>query len=207
MSKQPGLMANDTLLAVTTLSFDIAGLELFLPLAVGAKLVIASREAAADGNLLLSRIIGSGASVMQATPVTWKLLIEAGWEGKPALKVLCGGEAFPRDLANELVRRAQSVWNMYGPTETTIWSSTIEVKTGDGPVPVGPPIDNTQFYVLDRLNNLVPMGVAGELHIGGDGLARGYFHRPELTAEKFIGDPFRPTSAPACTRPAIWSAA
>ncbi len=191
MSKKPGLKASDTLLAVTTLSFDIAGLELFLPLAVGAKLVIASREAAADGNLLLSRIVASGATVMQATPVTWKLLIEAGWEGKPALKVLCGGEAFPRDLVNELVRRAQSVWNMYGPTETTIWSSTMEVRTGDGAVPVGPPIDNTQFYVLDRFQQLVPIGVAGELHIGGDGLARGYFHRPELTAEKFVSDPFR----------------
>jgi amino acid adenylation domain-containing protein len=191
MSKRPGLKANDTLLAVTTLSFDIAGLELFLPLAVGAKLVIASREAAADGNLLLSRIVSSGTTVMQATPVTWKLLIEAGWEGKPALKVLCGGEAFPRDLANELVRRAQSVWNMYGPTETTIWSSTLEVKAGDGPVPIGPPIDNTQFYVLDAAQQLVPIGVAGELYIGGDGLARGYFHRPELTAEKFVADPFR----------------
>ncbi len=191
MSKKPGLTANDTLLAVTTLSFDIAGLELFLPLAAGATLVIASREAAADGNLLLSRIVSSGATVMQATPVTWKLLIEAGWEGKPALKVLCGGEAFPRDLANELARRAQSVWNMYGPTETTIWSSTLEVTTGDGPVPIGPPIDNTQFYVLDAANQLVPIGVAGELHIGGDGLARGYFHRPELTAERFVPDPFR----------------
>ena len=131
---------------------------------------------------------------MQATPVTWKLLIEAGWEGKPALKVLCGGEAFPRDLANELVRRAHSVWNMYGPTETTIWSSTLEVKAGEEPVPIGPPIDNTQFYVLDAAQQLVPIGVAGELHIGGDGLARGYFHRPELTAEKFVFDPFRPNT-------------
>ena len=195
MAKKPGLKSNDTLVAVTTLSFDIAGLELFLPLAVGAKLVIASREAAADGNLLLSRIVSSEATVMQATPVTWKLLIEAGWEGKPALKVLCGGEAFPRDLANELVRRAQSVWNMYGPTETTIWSSTLEVKAGEGPVPIGPPIDNTQFYVLDAANQLVPIGVAGELHIGGDGLARGYFHRPELTAEKFVSDPFTSNSS------------
>lgn len=191
MSKKPGLTASDTLLAVTTLSFDIAGLELFLPLAMGAKLVIASREAAADGNLLLARLSSSGATVMQATPITWKLLLEAGWEGKPPLKVLCGGEAFPRDLANELVRRAQSVWNMYGPTETTIWSSTLEVKAGEGPVPIGPPIDNTQFYVLDADNQLVPVGVAGELHIGGDGLARGYFHRDELTVEKFIPDPFQ----------------
>jgi amino acid adenylation domain-containing protein len=195
MSKKPGLAPNDVLVAVTTLSFDIAGLELFLPLAMGATLVIASREAAADGNLLMARLNSCGATVMQATPVTWKLLIEAGWDGKPALKALCGGEAFPRDLANELVRRAQSVWNMYGPTETTIWSSTIEVKAGEGPVPIGPPIDNTQFYVLDKNNQPVPIGVAGELHIGGDGLARGYFHRPELTAEKFIADPFRGESA------------
>ena len=199
MSKKPKLEANDTLLAITTLSFDIAGLELFLPLAVGAKLVIASREAVADGNLLLSRIVSSGATVMQATPVTWRLLIEAGWDGKPALKVLCGGETFPRDLANELVRRARSVWNMYGPTETTIWSSTIEVTAGEGPVPIGPPIDNTQFYVLDAAQRLVPIGVAGELYIGGDGLARGYFHRPELTAEKFVPDPFElnPRSNPS----------
>jgi len=191
MSKKPGFAASDVLVAVTTLSFDIAGLELFLPLAMGATLVIASREAAADGNLLMARLNSCGATVMQATPVTWKLLIEAGWEGKPALKALCGGEAFPRDLANELARRAQSVWNMYGPTETTIWSSTIEVKAGEGTVPIGPPIDNTQFYVLDKNNQPVPIGVAGELHIGGDGLARGYFRRLELTAEKFIADPFR----------------
>jgi amino acid adenylation domain-containing protein len=190
MRKKPGLESKDTLLAVTTLSFDIAGLELFLPLCAGAKLVIASREAAADGNLLLGRIKSCGATVMQATPVTWRLLLEAGWDGNPPLKVLCGGEAFPRDLANELVKRAKSVWNMYGPTETTIWSSTLEVKAGDGPVPIGPPIDNTSFYVLDSDNQLVPIGVGGELHIGGDGLARGYFHRPELTAEKFIPNPF-----------------
>jgi amino acid adenylation domain-containing protein len=190
MRKKPGLDAKDTLLAVTTLSFDIAGLELFLPLCVGAKLVIASRDAAADGNQLLARLSSCGATVMQATPVTWKLLLEAGWNGEPRLKALCGGEAFPRELANELAKRAASVWNMYGPTETTIWSSTVQVKPEDGPVPIGPPIDNTQFYVLDTHNELAPTGVPGELHIGGDGLARGYFRRPELTAEKFIGDPF-----------------
>ena len=196
MSKKPGLTAQDTLVAVTTLSFDIAGLELFLPLVCGAKLVIASREAAADGSLLLERLASCGATVMQATPVTWKLLIEAGWNGTPALKVLCGGEAFPRDLAEELLRRALSVWNMYGPTETTIWSSTIDVKHGDGSVPIGPPIDNTQFYVLDNSDQPVPIGVAGELCIAGDGVARGYFRRPELTAEKFVADPFADTSSP-----------
>jgi acyl-coenzyme A synthetase/AMP-(fatty) acid ligase/acyl carrier protein len=191
MRKKPGLDSRDTFVAVTTLSFDIAGLELFLPLCVGAKLVIASREVAADGGQLLTRLIACGATVMQATPVTWKMLLEAGWDGDPQLKVLCGGEAFPRELANNLVKRAKSVWNMYGPTETTIWSATSEVKAGEFPVSIGPPIDNTQFYVLDENGQLAPVGVAGELHIGGDGLARGYFRRSELTVEKFIPDPFR----------------
>ncbi len=190
MAKKPGLRAEDTLVAVTTVSFDIAALELFLPLCMGAKLVIASRETAADGNRLLALLNSCGATVMQATPVTWKLLIEAGWNGAPRIKALCGGEAFPRDLANQLVNRAGSVWNMYGPTETTIWSSTMEISASEGSVPVGPPIDNTQFYVLDSEGQLAPVGVAGELHIGGDGLARAYFHRPELTEEKFIAAPF-----------------
>ncbi len=190
MRKKPGLEARDTLVAVTTLSFDIAALELFLPLCVGAKLVVASRESAADGNRLLAQLRSSRATVMQATPVTWKLLLEAGWDGNPRLKVLCGGEAFPRELANELVKRANSVWNMYGPTETTIWSATGEVKAGEGPVVIGPPIDNTQFYVLEANGQLVPIGVPGELYIGGDGLARGYFHRAELTAEKFVASQF-----------------
>ena len=189
--KRPGLDSTDTLVAVTTLSFDIAGLELFLPLCVGAKLVIASREVAADGSQLLAQLVSSGATVMQATPITWKMLLEAGWDGNPRLKVLCGGEAFPRELANELTKRAASVWNMYGPTETTIWSATAEVKEGTGPVLIGPPIDNTQFYVLDGHGQPAPLGLAGELHVGGDGLARGYFHRPELTAEKFTRNPFR----------------
>jgi amino acid adenylation domain-containing protein len=190
MRKRPGLEAQDTLLAVTTLSFDIAGLELYLPLCVGAKLIIASRESAADGNQLLALLMSSKTTVMQATPVTWKLLLEAGWVGTPRLKVLCGGEAFPRELANDLAKRAISVWNMYGPTETTIWSAADEVKAGDGPIPIGLPIDNTEFYVLDPNGQLAPIGVAGELHIGGDGLAQGYFHRPELTAEKFIANLF-----------------
>jgi len=195
MARKPGLKAGDTLLAVTTLSFDIAALEMFLPLIVGAKLVIASRETAADGSLLLARLTSCQATAMQATPVTWKLLIEAGWDGKPALKALCGGEAFPRDLANELVRRATSVWNMYGPTETTIWSSTVRVEAGEGAVPIGPPIDNTRFYVLDANKLPAPIGVAGELYIGGDGVAHGYFHRPELTREKFLSDPFADESS------------
>jgi amino acid adenylation domain-containing protein len=190
MRAKPGLDAGDTLLAVTTLSFDIAGLELFLPLVVGAKLVIATRDAAADGNQLLERLRSCGATVMQGTPITWKLLLEAGWNGNLRLKVLCGGEAVPRNLANQLLERAESVWNMYGPTETTIWSATGKITSGDGPVLIGPPIHNTQFYVLDANGQLAPIGVPGELHIGGNGLARGYLRSPELTAARFIPNPF-----------------
>ena len=190
MLVRPGLARTDVLAAVTTLSFDIAALELFLPLCVGAKLVIVRRETAQYGVQLLDYLKQVNATVMQATPVTWKQLIDAGWRGAPALKVLCGGEAFPRDLANELLERSKSVWNMYGPTETTIWSAVAPVENGLGTVPIGQPIDNTQFYVLDRELQLVPIGVAGELHIAGRGLARGYLRRPELTAEKFIANPF-----------------
>jgi amino acid adenylation domain-containing protein len=193
MAKKPGLAARDRLLAVTTLSFDIAGLELFLPLVVGAQVVLAGKETTVDGSLLLKLARTSGATVMQATPATWRLMLEAGWNGTPTLKILCGGEALPRELANQLVSCGE-VWNMYGPTETTIWSSTSRVESGAGPVTIGPPIQNTQLYVLDKQNQPLPIGVPGELHIGGDGVARGYFKRPELTAERFVPDPFSETT-------------
>ncbi|QJW98083.1 non-ribosomal peptide synthetase/type I polyketide synthase [Frigoriglobus tundricola] len=192
MARRPGLTAADTLLAVTTLSFDIAVLELYLPLTVGGRVVVATREDATDGHRLLARMASSGATVMQATPATWRLLLEAGWSGHAGLKVLCGGEALPRDLADALLARAGSVWNMYGPTETTVWSAASPVGAGPEPVRVGPPIANTEFYVLDGNGQPVPLGVAGELHIGGDGVARGYWNRPELTAARFVPDPFRP---------------
>jgi amino acid adenylation domain-containing protein len=186
MRKKPGIEPTDVLLAVTTLSFDIAALELFLPLCVGAKVVIASREAASDGNQLLGLLNTSAATLLQATPVTFRLLIEAGWSSTPQLKILCGGEALPRELANQLLERGDAVWNMYGPTETTIWSSACPVAAGDGRITIGGPIDNTQFHVLDAHQQLAPIGTVGELYIGGDGLARGYYNRPELTAEKFV---------------------
>ncbi len=191
MAHRPGLAAEDALLAVTTLAFDIAALELFLPLCVGARVVLATREAAADGNQLLALLEESGATAMQATPATWRLLLEASWNGPTNLKVLCGGEALPCDLADELLARSPSVWNMYGPTETTIWSAASPVAPGPGAVTIGPPIANTEFYVLDKHGQPVPIGVAGELHIGGEGVARGYWNQPRLTAEKFIADPFR----------------
>jgi amino acid adenylation domain-containing protein len=192
MLERPGLAETDVLAAVTTLSFDISGLELFLPLCAGARVAIVSREAAQFGVKLLEYLKEIKATVVQATPVTWQQLLEAGWNGQPALKVLCGGEAFPRELADELVKRAASVWNMYGPTETTIWSAALKVEAGEGPVPVGHPIANTGFLVLDRELQLVPIGIPGELYISGRGLARGYHNRPDLTAERFVENPFEP---------------
>jgi amino acid adenylation domain-containing protein len=190
MQSKPGISAADNLLAVTTISFDIAGLEIHVPLASGARIVLASRQAAMDGKILARLLEVHGITVMQATPVTWRLLLESGWKGKSDLKVLCGGEAFPRDLADALLTRSASAWNMYGPTETTIWSTCDRVRPSKGPVLIGQPIANTQTYILDSSLQVVPMGVVGELYIGGDGLARGYWNRPELTAERFVSHPF-----------------
>jgi amino acid adenylation domain-containing protein len=190
MRREPGITADDNLLAVTTLTFDISVLELFLPISVGARVTIVTREQAADGVQLLKALVDTKATIMQATPATWRILIEAGWQGDGQLKVLCGGEAMPRDLADQLLQRAGSLWNMYGPTETTIWSAVDHVGPGQGGVPIGHPIDNTQIYILDVRMQPVPTGVPGDLYIGGDGLARGYLNRPELTAERFIPNPF-----------------
>ncbi len=190
MSLSPGLTREDTLLAVTTLSFDIAGLELYLPLIKGASIMLATREMAGDGAQLLEWI--AGATVMQATPATWRLLLEAGWQPGQSrrLKMLCGGEALPRELAEQLLDRGAELWNMYGPTETTIWSAACRVQHEDRAVTIGQPIGNTQLYVSDRYLNQSPVGVYGELLVGGDGLADGYLHLPALTAERFIPDPF-----------------
>ena len=189
MRRWPGLVAEDTMLAITTLAFDIAVLEIFLPLVCGARVVIAARETVGDGVALTGLIERSGASVMQATPATLRMLLDAGWSGAPRLNVLCGGEAWTAELASQLLPRCGSLWNMYGPTETTVWSAVTKVEAGR-PIVIGPPIANTRFYVLDGAFQLVPVGVPGELHIGGDGLARGYLHRPQLTRERFVTDPF-----------------
>ncbi len=189
MRKAPGLTAQDRLLAITTLSFDIAGLELWLPLMVGAQIVIASREKARDGQALGELLARCNATVMQATPSTWKILLSGDWRGNPHLKILCGGEPWPTDLAQQLLEKCDSLWNMYGPTETTIWSSACRVNP-DEEVLIGGPIANTQFYVVDLHLQPLPVGVPGELCIGGDGLARGYFKMAELTNERFVRDPF-----------------
>ncbi|WP_437755425.1 amino acid adenylation domain-containing protein [Sorangium sp. So ce1389] len=192
MRERPGLGEHDRLLAVTSLSFDIAALDIFLPLSTGALLDVANRELSVDGAALSERLSRAGITVLQATPATFRLLLEAGWGGSKELKILVGGEAVPRELADALVDRAASVWNMYGPTETTIYSCGHPIAKGPGPVPIGRPIANTRVYVLsDRLHPL-PVGIPGELYIGGEGLARGYHRRPDLTAERFVEDPFAP---------------
>ncbi len=188
MRREPGLSEDDVLLSVTPLSFDIAALELYLPLRVGGRLVIASRETSTDGRRLAEAIETSGATVMQATPASWRLLLQAGWRGRPRLKILCGGEALSADLADALMTRSASLWNVYGPTETTIWSTVWKVEPSR--LSIGRPIANTQVYILDASGQPVPLGVPGELYIGGDGVARGYLRRPELTAGKFVPDPF-----------------
>ena len=185
MSKAPGLTAADNLLAVTTLAFDIAALEIFLPLIVGACLVLVEREVTLDGERLAQAIAQNQITVMQATPATWRLLLASGWRGKPDLKILCGGEALDNSLAQQLLSCTQEVWNLYGPTETTIWSAAQKLSI-DEPVTIGHPIANTQFYILDEHLQQVPIGVPGELYISGAGVAKGYWQRPDLTAEKFI---------------------
>jgi amino acid adenylation domain-containing protein len=190
MRQRPGLDERDTLLAVTTISFDIAALELFLPLIAGARVVLVDREIAADGSALAIQLTRYGVTTMQATPATWRLLMEAGWQGNPHLKLLCGGEALPPSLVEQLLPRAAALWNMYGPTETTVWSAVERISAANGPIAIGRPIANTQIYILDDHLNPAPIGVPGKLYIGGDGLARGYLHQPALTAERFIPNPF-----------------
>jgi amino acid adenylation domain-containing protein len=217
MQVEPGLSADDRLLAVTTLSFDIAGLELYLPLVTGARVILATGEQATDPAAIGTLLERERITVMQATPSTWRMLLDNGWRGNQRLTILCGGEALSRDLADRLMSRAKVLWNMYGPTETTVWSTIERVGTTpsahvssshtagsqppplraatalrceDGPVAIGRPIANTTVYVLDPNLRPTPIGVPGELFIGGAGLARGYLARPDLTASRFVPDPF-----------------
>ncbi len=186
MHREPGLTKDDVLAAVTTLSFDIAGLELFLPLFVGARVIIVPNEILSDGEQLSRLIQEHNVTCMQATPTTWRLIIAAGWKGSKDFRALCGGETFPPDLARELLLRTGGLWNMYGPTETTVWSTCCRITDADRQIPIGRPISNTKAYVLDTMLNPVPIGVWGELYIGGKGLAKGYHKQPDLTHEKFI---------------------
>jgi amino acid adenylation domain-containing protein len=187
---EPGCSAQDVMLSVTTLSFDIAGLELYVPLLVGARVEIASRAVAMDGRQLRTLCETVQPTIMQATPATWRMLVEAGWQGSNRLTILCGGEPLPNDLAASLLDRSVALWNMYGPTETTIWSTIERIERNDREITIGRPIANTEVYILDQFLQPVPIGVSGELYIGGHGLARGYRGRPDLTGERFIPHPF-----------------
>jgi amino acid adenylation domain-containing protein len=190
MRQEPGIIAADKLLAITTISFDIAGLELFLPLVSGAAVILADAAATKDGKELLRLMQDEQITLMQATPASWRMLLNSGWDAPLPLKALCGGEALPLDLAKQLLSKSQSVWNLYGPTETTIWSSVKKLNHSDQLITIGRPIANTQFYVLDEHQHPVAAGEIGELCITGDGVAQGYLQRPALTAEKFIANPY-----------------
>jgi thioesterase domain-containing protein len=179
-------------MAVSTTSFDIAGLELFLPLTAGATVVIADRATVVDPRRLRLKMEADSITFMQATPATWRLLLDAGWRGGAGLRILCGGEAMSGALADRLLAGGSELWNMYGPTETTVWSTLQRIEPGYDVISIGRPIDRTQVYVLDEQGRLTPTGAIGELHIGGHGLARGYRGRAELTAERFIQNPAGP---------------
>lgn len=190
MADQPGFTADDTVLAVTTLSFDIAVLELYLPLMVGGTTAVASKEMSADGGLLLQAIDQHNVSLFQSTPATLRLMIAAGWEGHRELKVLCGGEPMPTDLVSPLLDRCGELWNMYGPTETTVWSSVFRITDATAPILIGKPIANTQIYLLDSNLQPVPVGSDGEVYIGGAGVTTGYLNQDQMTRERFIDNPY-----------------
>ncbi|TDU91247.1 amino acid adenylation domain-containing protein [Kribbella voronezhensis] len=185
---EPGLTAEDTVLSVASMSFDMSVKELLLPLTVGATLVIGGPKLAADGEALAQRIRDTGTTYLQATPLSWQLLLETGWTGDPHLTAVCGGEALPPDLAVRLQGVVGELWNLYGPTETTVWSTREHITSAE--VTVGRPISNTCVYVLDDRLRPVPLGAVGELCIGGAGVALGYHGKPELTAERFVPNPF-----------------
>ena len=186
-----GAVATDRWLAVSTITFDIAGVELYLPLITGAQVWLAKTGDVGDPLILKRRLALSSANVLQATPSTWQLLIAADWHGGPGFSAHAGGEPLPSGLAQQLSHRAGAVWNLYGPTETTIWSSVCRISGGESSrVSIGEPVANTTLYVLDGEMQAQPPGVIGELYIGGLGLARGYVNAPGLTAQRFVADPF-----------------
>lgn len=190
IQKTPGINDADRILALTTISFDIAGAELYLPLITGAELVIADTETTKDGRLLLDIIEDKKISILQATPATWQMMLDSGWEKHYPIKAFSTGEALPKDMADKLLPRTDILWNLYGPTETTIWSTIKQVVPGEKVITIGWPINNTQVYIVDEQGKRLPAGMIGELYIGGYGVGKGYLNRPDLTDEKFVADTF-----------------
>lgn len=190
MGETPGLDAQDVVFALTTLSFDIHVLEIFLPLVCGATCVVIERAVAEDGRSLAAAVERYQPTLLQATPATWRLLCDSAWRGSPKLKALCGGEPLPADLVEPLLARCGSLWNMYGPTETTVWSTCLQIVDPHAPILIGRPIANTQIHLLDERRQATPIGVPGEVYIGGAGVTLGYIHQPELTDERFVVNPY-----------------
>ena len=190
MRAKLGFSSSDRLLAAATISFDMAVSDMFLPLITGGRLVVAGRGVVSDPDRLAEMLEQHDITLLEATPVTWRMLVNSGWRGKRNLKMLSAGEALSRELANQLLRLGRELWNGYGLTETTIYSSYLRLEPGDGAVRIGPPIANTSFFIMDEAGRPLPEGVPGELYIGGAGVGRGYLQRPELTAERFVENPF-----------------
>jgi amino acid adenylation domain-containing protein len=194
IQQKPGVTSKDTLFSVTTYSFDISILEFFTPLLSGATLYIASQEILSEPHLIIKKIEEIQPTLIQATPSFYQMLFNADWQGNQGLKVLCGGDLLSEALAEKLINHTSEVWNMYGPTETTIWSSIKKIEHLKDASNIGKPINNTQFYILDEFLHPKPIGTLGAIYIGGDGLAKGYYKNESLTKDKFIKNPFDATS-------------
>ncbi|MBK0378790.1 non-ribosomal peptide synthetase [Mucilaginibacter segetis] len=189
LQKAPGITSADKVMATATICFDIAGVDIYLPLSVGAEILLIDSIMAKDGRALLDMLRHNNVTIFQATPYTWRMMLEMGWVKKHPLKVFCGGEAMAKDLAEKLLPKSNQVWNMYGPTETTIYSIIKQVTDAED-ITIGWPVDNTQVYILDENLKNLTNGEIGEIYIGGEGVGRGYLNRPELSAERFIPNIF-----------------
>ena len=190
MQHRPGIKPNDLLFSVTTQSFDISILEFFLPLISGATVYIASQDLLADPLNLIVKLDELKPAIIQGTPGFYQMLYNAGWQGSKSTKILCGGDLLSEVLAGKLLENNSGVWNMYGPTETTIWSGCKKIMQPKDASNVGRPVHNTEFYILDDYMQLLPVGSVGNIYIGGDGVALGYFKDKDLTEKKFIRSPF-----------------
>ena len=198
MLRQPGLQPHESILAVTSLSFDMSVSEIFLPMTCGACLAIADKATTIDGEKLASAIEKHNATLVQATPATFRLLSQSSWAGKQDLRIVSAGEPFPADLVSPLLEKTGEVWNMYGPTETTVYSTVKQITDAEAPIVIGVPVANTQIYILDANDNETPPGVEGEMFIAGSGVNSGYLNRPDLTAERFIHNPWFDPFADHC---------